>query len=489
MTARTYVVALTVLALVLRLIHLDNALWLDEISTLVVYGPMSVWEVMSSYPGSNNHVLNTLLMKACVAVFGEGSASLRLPALLFGVAGVPAIYVCARVALSERASLAAAAMLAVAHQDVFFSQNARGYTAWLFFSLLGAGYLARALQDDEPRTWGLFLLATVGNFASLLLSAFVAAGHALTGGFAVVRIVRQGGDPKPLLRRLVAVFGLAGLGGLLLYVWVLPEVLAYVDTVYREADVGFSLFSAAFLAEVAGGLTSGRGGLLLLAAPVGAIVGGLGIFTQFRASPTLTLALFLGPAVQVLVVATLGLSIVPRHFLLAMPLAFLVVAAGVEALGELLSERTGKGLTTPGIVAAVVLFGLLSAVQLRGYYAHPKQDVPSALEYLAEVRRPAQRVIALHLAELPVAYYGPRYGFEEDRGVFFVRTIDALDAALADPRWEPGYLVMTLPRALDVGLPALSARVRADWELVETFPGSLGDADVTVWRERPPAAR
>lgn len=489
MNARSSVAALTLFAVALRLFHLDSALWLDEIATLQVYGPMTTAEVVSSYAGSNNHLLNTLLMKACVALFGESSITARLPAFLFGVAGVPVMYLCARVALSERASLAAAAMLAVAYHHVSFSQNARGYTAWLLFSLLAAACFARALDADRPRTWALFVLATVGNFASLLLSAFVAAGHGLTGAFGVLRIARQGGDPWPLARRLAVVFGLAGLGGLLLYVWVLPDVVAYMDTEYRKADVGYRLFSMAFVHEVMRGLTSGRAWLLLIVVPIGARVGGLGLYTLFQRSWALTLALFLGPTLQVLMVAALGLSVVPRHFLLAMPLVFLVVVQGVEVVAERWEARSGRRLATPALVAAVLLFGVLSAAQLLAYYAHPKQDVPSALAYLSEVRQPTQRVIALHLAEIPVAYYGPRYGVQADTGAFFVRTVGALDAALADPRWEPGYLVMTLPRALDIGLPALSARVRADWELVETFPGSLGDGDVTVWRERPPAAR
>ena len=489
MNARAGLAALTVLALVLRLIHIDNALWLDEIATVRTFGPMSVWEVLSSYPGSNNHLLNTLLIKASVGLFGASSFAVRLPALLFGVATIPAIYLCARVALSERASLAAAAMLAVAYHHVSFSQNARGYTAWLLFSLLAATFLARALQDDRPRDWGLFLLATVANFASLLLSAFVAAGHALTGLVAVVRIARQGGDPRPLLWRLGSVFALAAVGGLALYVWVVPEVLAYVDTEYRKAAAGYRLVSLEFVGEVVRGLTSGRGWVLLVVAPVGGLVAGLGLWTLLRRSWALTLGLFLGPTLQVLAVAALGLAIVPRHFLLAMPLAFLVLAQGVEAGAQRLEQRTSRPLATPALLGAVLLFALLSGMQLRGYYAHPKQDMPGALEHLAQLRQPDQRVIALHLAEVPMAYYGPSRGFDADRGTFFVRTVEALDAALSDPRFQPGYLVMTLPRALDLGLPELSARVRAGWELEATFPGTLGDGDVTVWRERPPAAR
>jgi uncharacterized membrane protein len=484
MTPRTVLAALTVLALCLRLFHLNNALWLDEIVTLQVYGPMSMWEVVSSYPGSNNHLLNTLLMKICLGLFGDSPAVLRLPAVVFGVAGVPVMYTCARVALSERASLAAAALVAVAYPHIFFSQNARGYTAWLVFSLLGAAWFARGLADDNRRTWTLYVLATVGNFASILLSAFVVLGHGLTGLVGVARLVRRGEDPWPLVRRLVMVYGAAAVGGLLLYVWVIPEVMAYMDAEYRQPGVGYSFFSAAFLEEALRGISSGVGPLLVVALPVGAIVGGLGLWSLFRRNWALTLALFLGLVVQVLAVAALNLSIVPRHFLLAMPLAFLVLVHGVEAVAERLEGRVGRPLASAALAVTVALFTIVSAVQLTGYYAHPKQDFPAALDYLAEIRRPAQRVIALHVTERPIEFYGPSRGFVRGEGTFFVRSVEALDTVLADPQWEPGYLVMTLPRVLDLGLPALSARVRGDWELVKTFPGSLGGGDVTVWKER-----
>ena len=281
-----------------------------------------------------------------------------------------------------------------------------------------------------------------------------------------------------MIRRLAIAFGLAGIGGLLLYVWVIPDVLAYMDAEYRRADVGFSLLSAEFAAEVGRGLSVGAGAALLVAAPFGAALGWFGLRALFAERPILTLALFLGPGVQLLVVAGAGLSVVPRHFLLLLPLGLLVVAAGVEAVGVRL-RRPGASL-----VALVLVFSALSALQLRAYYAHPKQDIPGALVWLARHRAPTERVIALHLAEVPIDYYGPQYGFDRGRGTFFVRTTGALDAALADPGYRPGWLVMTLPRALDIGLPELAARVRTDWELVRTFPGTLGDADVTVWAER-----
>jgi 4-amino-4-deoxy-L-arabinose transferase-like glycosyltransferase len=159
--------AIIALAAVLRCISLGSDLWIDEITTIVDYRNMPTMQVIGSYLRSNNHLLNTLLMKAAIAVFGEHEWSARLPAMLFGVATIPVIYWVARLAMSRLASLGAALLLALSYHHIFFSQNARGYTAYLFFALLSTGALARGLQRDEMRQWALYVVSVVLGFASL----------------------------------------------------------------------------------------------------------------------------------------------------------------------------------------------------------------------------------------------------------------------------------------------------------------------------------
>ncbi len=72
-------------------------------------------------------------MKLCVAIFGAQEWAIRLPSVIFGTATIPAIYWVSRQALSRRASLCVALLLAVSYHHIFFSQNARGYTAYVFW--------------------------------------------------------------------------------------------------------------------------------------------------------------------------------------------------------------------------------------------------------------------------------------------------------------------------------------------------------------------
>lgn len=178
-TALLILGVITLAGLLLRTHNLSQDLWLDEISPIVDYSRLSAAQVIGSYLRSNNHLINTLLLKASIAMFGQSEWSARLPAVTFGVLGIPALYWVARLGLSRIASLGAALLFATSYHHIFFSQNARGYTAYLFFALLSTGAFLRALRRDELKYWILYIAAATLGMASLLLTAFVLVSHAI----------------------------------------------------------------------------------------------------------------------------------------------------------------------------------------------------------------------------------------------------------------------------------------------------------------------
>src|SRR5438045_7994859 len=99
-TSLWLLVAITAGALALRLIRLNADLWLDEITPIFDYGQMPVLYIVTTYISSNNHLLNTLMVKLAIAFFGEQEWAIRLPAVLFGVATIPAIFWVLRFVLS-----------------------------------------------------------------------------------------------------------------------------------------------------------------------------------------------------------------------------------------------------------------------------------------------------------------------------------------------------------------------------------------------------
>jgi hypothetical protein len=99
-------------------------------------------------------------------VFGDAEWSLRLPAFLFGVALIPAVYAAARSLYTPAAGLLAAALAAGSTPFIEYSANARGYGAtWLALALM-IPLTVRLMRGPDPAAWVLWtMLAIVGVFA------------------------------------------------------------------------------------------------------------------------------------------------------------------------------------------------------------------------------------------------------------------------------------------------------------------------------------
>lgn len=479
------VACVTALGLGLRWISLDSDLWLDELTPILDYAHVSAWQVATSYISSNNHLLNTLLEKLTMATFGEREWAIRLPAVIWGAATVPVLYWIARQAAPRHVSLSAALLLATSYHHIFFSQNARGYSGYLCLSLLSTGLLVKGLRHNRTSTWVWFVVATVLNFATILISAFVFAAHAVVAGVAVLRVRHENALWRPLLKRLLVVFTLSAVLGFQLYAVVLPQMYVYMRVVYSDAATGFSPFSREMLAELARGLSSGFvTGLLFGAVPFLAIAGA-GSVVLWKRNSMLAAALTLPLVLQAALLVGRGLTFSPRFFILALPLAMLVGAQGIDRVAALTARLLKRDARLARRVTGVfaTLLALISLASLPRYYAVPKQAYRSSLKYVESVRRPVGLVIVVHLAESGIRYYGRRDGIQNDNAYFYVRTVDALDSVLAAHAGRPTWLILTLPRALRIGVPDLDARIRRDWVVDRTFPGTIGDGDITVWRE------
>src|SRR4029077_12226550 len=125
-----------------------------------------------------------------VLLFGDSSWSVRLPAVLFGVASIWALFLLGRELLSTREGLLSAALMTVSYHHIWFSQNARGYTALLFWSLLSSWFLVRALKTSRNRDWVLHALATALGVYSHITMLFMTAGQLML--FLSVQIKRRG---------------------------------------------------------------------------------------------------------------------------------------------------------------------------------------------------------------------------------------------------------------------------------------------------------
>lgn len=489
--------AITLLGAVLRLINLDTDLWLDEIASTLRYGSATFLEVYTTYNSTNNHLLNSWLVSLMTSLFGYQEWAIRLPAVVFGVLAIPAMFSVARLVFKPSYSLAAVLMLAVSYHHIFFSQNARGYTAYMLFGLLAAGLLVRALQEDRPRHWALFVGAALLCLSAHLTAGFVLVGQGIASLVALILIARQSGlrAAIPMLRRLIAVFAVLGGLALLLYAPAIPQALVVVDAVYTTAGSGYNPLSLEFYVELLQGFAANINPLLLIAAVPVAILGLIGALSLLRRSLILLLALGLGPVVHFAFALIGGLTFSPRFFLILLFPAILIALETFLVVGAFVARRA-IGITNPlpsRLAAAIPVAGVIAVCAvfmfpLRTYYTIPKQSYTAPVEYIL-AEHPGTTVIALHLVEAGIRYYVDAHPVVEPMplvegvNLFHVRSVEELDATLAsaESSGEDVVLITTLERNLGLEYPDLAARLYADYVVERVFPGSIGDGNVKVW--------
>lgn len=191
---------LMLMGLALRLAAAQGNLWLDEIwSFTLVERTRSYLEVVLALPHDNNHVLNSLWLKAV----GESAPPIlaRLPAVLFGILSIP---IAARLGrwVSPATSLLCAALVALDLVFVEFGSEARGYAGLIFCTLAALAALESYLA--APRRPALLVLASVallGTFSHLMMLET----SALVCGVAALRLLVRHGWRGPWPRDSVPV--------------------------------------------------------------------------------------------------------------------------------------------------------------------------------------------------------------------------------------------------------------------------------------------
>lgn len=136
---------LTVLATGLRLFRISSEqLWFDEAFTAWTVRPgTDFWRAVL---GDNHPPLWNLIEAITVRALGQSALTMRLPAMIFGVGAVLLVWAIASYLLPRHWAFTAGLLAACLPAAVYFSQDARMYSALAFFVLL-CGYGAIRRND------------------------------------------------------------------------------------------------------------------------------------------------------------------------------------------------------------------------------------------------------------------------------------------------------------------------------------------------------
>jgi mannosyltransferase len=471
-----WISGLVIVAAILRVVALNQQLWFDEIVTLLDSARAPIWRIVTQYGGQNQHTLYSVLAHGSIRLFGEQPWALRLPSVFFGVASIPALYFFGRLVTTNREALYASALMTVNYQHVWFSQNARGYTGMVFWTLLASIFFIRCAKDGNWRDWMMYGTAAALGIYTHLMMACIVAGHVLLYVWLLASQARSG---RSLSRGFfVPVYGfvLCGTLSLLLYAPVISRILAHTVGVARD-PVRYEWASPLWaLGEMLRGLRSGTAGGLLAVA-IGGVILLSGLLSYWQDDRfTVGLVVFPGLITAAAVLAT-SHNFWPRFFFFEIGFAMLLVVRGAMVLGRFGSRMVG-GSARFGLQAgtAVVLLMLLaSVVPLWAEYVYPKQDYLGAIKFVDEHQQPGEQIVTAGIVTSPYQrYYGRQWTL--------VQTSSQLDAALPGDRTT--WLIYTMPNSIRASQPELWGAIQDRFTLVRTFPGTLGGGTIYVTKSK-----
>lgn len=158
----------------LRLISLNQSLWMDEaISALAVKGNNFLGLIANFSLGDTHPPFYYLLLKTWTLIFGYSEISLRLPSVVLGVATVYVIYLIGKKIAGEKLGIISALFLVTSGLHLYYSQEARMYALSTFAVSLTVYFFLKVREKAKQTDWVFLslslLLVGLSDYLPLLI--------------------------------------------------------------------------------------------------------------------------------------------------------------------------------------------------------------------------------------------------------------------------------------------------------------------------------
>lgn len=458
------------LGIILRTVHLNKGLWIDEYLTVINYIRPEFSYIASNFSDDNQHWLFSVLAKISVLTFGEAQWSVRLPAAIFGMLSIWATFRLGRLVFNDSVALLSGFLLAISYHHIWYSQNARGYTILLLGTILSVDLLIRALRSNRWKYWGYYSIALSISVAGHLTGVFVGIAHFIV---LMIYMILNQATLRDYIKP-IGSFALAAWITLHMFAIMIPQMTEF----FLSADAASGTPNLHWkqpiwaLSELIRslGYPLEAGWLLIVLAGLTAIFALAVCFQKNR------LYFFLTSVPAIILVVTmilLGRNLWPRLLFNMAGFAVLYIAF----LACLLSDYIGK-LSNAGSKLrflpqiALALFFLYTTP---GVYKHPKQDFNSALEFIDSNISPNDTVIALHMAgKIYDKYYSLDWVVANSAGELRQHASQKANT----------WIVYTLPAFIRKARPEIYSELQSNYQIAARFRGTLGDGDIIVMKNK-----
>jgi len=356
--------AFVAVGLALRLPLMGDSIWFDE--ACMSNQRIGTWEQLVATIYVDIHPpLYVVFMHYWNSLFGDGEWSMRLPALIVGLASIPMTFVAGRRLVGDTAALWAAALLTLSPAHVWYSAEARLYSLLVFSTLLLVYTFQRLLDDSEQPTWRLWLLHLANLAVMLSLHYYLALYVVLLAALAPVAARGLQGQANRILIW-------HGIGLILLAAFILAkQYLGEFETSqdYLRRMSASTMFDLLFAWTWSGNTLRADGSSIglacawtfqIIAMALTAI--GLGQLWRQRAERPFGLAVplyALTIPVFLLVSAWVGLgnTYIERSCLPSLPFLLLIGGAGLASLPRRIHLAAGGAVLLLTAAALVAMFG------------------------------------------------------------------------------------------------------------------------------------
>jgi len=146
------------LGLVLRLVAVNQSLWMDEaISALAIKGHSFLGLITNFAPGDTHPPLFYFILKSWASIFGYSEISLRLPSVILGAMTIPVVYLIGKRLAGEKVGIFSALLIATSGLHIYYSQEARMYALSTFLVSMAIYFFLKV--KEKARGLDLFLFA------------------------------------------------------------------------------------------------------------------------------------------------------------------------------------------------------------------------------------------------------------------------------------------------------------------------------------------
>lgn len=373
----TYValVAIVILAAVVRLPGCFSDLWLDEIWSLFESSRLdSVTEVFTKFRSDNNHHLNSLIM----FLLGDQKpwVAYRIHSLVAGFGAVILAWTIAR-RWGKLEGILASLLMGGSYLMIYFSSEARGYAMVVFFGLATFVALRRVIQKNSWQWAVVFWLCVFLGLASHLtyLNVFIA-----SAAWLLVELFKTCKNKRLVIAPLLKCLAVPTVFLACFYIFIIRNVTIGGGPDYKLFDILVKTLS-----YTAGGTGAGPIGIITGALALGFFIWAI-VHLQRKGRGEWVFYLF------VIFLAPIMILAVKRYPVMFVRYFLINIAFGFVALSYLLADLYRKGSAARiCVVLTLLLFLVGNGLHLERFFRYGRGQYLKAIRHIA-AHTPGQRI-------------------------------------------------------------------------------------------------